>query len=515
MVSRKVDIFGSSSELKRLENEEEITFKEYKYRCYYGVKAYRVGDVIWDVCIWLTSFPSELQEMRDFRNDSTFSTYSMDIITLEKSDRIKAVVRRTGNDGFFSLEGKHLNEVLVLISESEHNAKKQEAGTTEQTASTEPEDRRHDSGASSSSTEHNQDDPSVTLRQNESAVPQVGDTSSKQTILTPNGISLSTAEKQHKDPSLIAGNVQEVGQTTASQLKPCSYKMESRPRGVCMIINNEDFHSLTDSTVLEKRHGAQQDVDKLSTLFTRLLFKVVVYKNLRDNQVVMAAKHMSLADHSEYDCFVCCILSHGTQGSIYGVNHVAVPVSEVLSQFRSRACHTLAGKPKLFFIQACQGLEPQLGVAVTDTPSLPHPAKLAADGTDFLVAYSTEPGYVAFRHREAGSYFIDALVRNLQGLPDFSLHDVMAKVCDDVSQLNINDGFKQVPQFTSTLTRQLVLCRASPAGQTDWCNVDDVTSTVHKNNHITPTTPTHGYNDVTSDIRKTSAKGKSHICVIS
>ncbi|XP_041354906.1 caspase-3-like [Gigantopelta aegis] len=517
MAKTKVDVFGSSSELKRLEHEEKITFKEYKYRCYYAVKGYHVCGVYWDVCIWLTSFPSELQEMRDFRNDSTFCTYSMDIITLESSSWIKAIIRKTGRDGFFSLVGKHLNDVLVLISESETKDKKQVA-PTEQTLSIETPDEEQVTSKSGSSTEHQHEDPSSTFGEKKTSTAQeVGDTTTKQMKACSNSTSsLSTANKKADSILTPGGNEpgiqEELVEMPTKPMKPSSYKMTSTPRGICMIISNEDFYSLTDPTKLEKRHGALQDVEKLSKMFTRLQFKVVLFRNLRDNEVVMTAKHMSLNDHSHFDCFVCCILSHGTQGSVYGVNHVAVPISDVLSQFRSRACHTLAGKPKLFFIQACQGLEPQIGVAVTDTPSVPQPAKLAADGTDFLVAYSTEPGYVAFRHRKSGSYFIDALVTNLEGLPDFSVHDVMAKVCDDVSQLNINNGFKQVPQFTSTLTKQLVLARGSLAVQSHCSGETGV-----QQEDATSPTLIHTFNDDVSSHQPKHTKKvtKTSVCVIS
>ena len=66
-------------------------------------------------------------------------------------------------------------------------------------------------------------------------------------------------------------------------------------------------------------------------------------------------------DHTNYDCFVCCILSHGTTGHIYGADGNLVNISDLTGPLKSVVCPTLAGKPKLFFIQACQGREKQPG----------------------------------------------------------------------------------------------------------------------------------------------------------
>lgn len=62
---------------------------------------------------------------------------------------------------------------------------------------------------------------------------------------------------------------------------------------------------------------------------------------------------MSKLDHSNYDAFIFCILSHGEEGVVYGTDDT-VPVEKITSRFKSTA--SLAGKPKIFFFQACQGI---------------------------------------------------------------------------------------------------------------------------------------------------------------
>ena len=57
------------------------------------------------------------------------------------------------------------------------------------------------------------------------------------------------------------------------------------------------------------------------------------------------------ADHTNADCFVCCVLSHGDEGVIYGRDGT-LKVDDLIAPFKPNAlATTLAGKPKMFFIQ--------------------------------------------------------------------------------------------------------------------------------------------------------------------
>lgn len=66
-------------------------------------------------------------------------------------------------------------------------------------------------------------------------------------------------------------------------------------------------------------------------------------------------------DHTAFDCFVCCILTHGVLGHLYGSNGVLVSIKDLTGTFQTNRCTSLAGKPKLFFLQACQGRDKMEG----------------------------------------------------------------------------------------------------------------------------------------------------------
>jgi len=61
--------------------------------------------------------------------------------------------------------------------------------------------------------------------------------------------------------------------------------------------------------------------------------------------------------HRSADAFVLVLLTHGSQGSVYGVDGEKVLIDEITTLFDGSHCPQLQNKPKLFFIQACQGRE--------------------------------------------------------------------------------------------------------------------------------------------------------------
>lgn len=87
------------------------------------------------------------------------------------------------------------------------------------------------------------------------------------------------------------------------------------------------------------------------------------------------------------------VLSHGELGIIYARDTPYKPES-LWSRFTADKCPTLAGKPKLFFIQACQGDKLDGGITMSRTETDGQGANTYRIPTqaDFLIAYSTVPG---------------------------------------------------------------------------------------------------------------------------
>ena len=143
------------------------------------------------------------------------------------------------------------------------------------------------------------------------------------------------------------------------------YSMNSRTRGLCVIFSNEDFPDA-------KREGTKVDVISLTKTFKWLDFDIKINEDMTAEMMHTELKKIAKMDHSSYDAFVCCILSHGTENVVYGVDMKPVTIDEVRENFKGNRCKTLVAKPKLFFIQACRGSDYDIGCRVTSNVHRPN-----------------------------------------------------------------------------------------------------------------------------------------------
>ena len=102
-------------------------------------------------------------------------------------------------------------------------------------------------------------------------------------------------------------------------------------------------------------------VAKLKSTFDKLGFRTKIETDLIAKDMVGVLTDVSRLDHSKYNALIVCILSHGEENVVYGVDDQPVEVRYLTMFFRSSKCKSLANKPKLFFIQACQGQKKQTG----------------------------------------------------------------------------------------------------------------------------------------------------------
>ncbi|NXT17879.1 CASPA protein, partial [Syrrhaptes paradoxus] len=201
--------------------------------------------------------------------------------------------------------------------------------------------------------------------------------------------------------------------------KMASYKMDGPHRGFCLVINNVKF-----GRSLLERKGSHKDAEELERVFTWLGLDVRIYTDLTSQQIKdLMRTWQHVQDHKDRDCFICCILSHGESGAIYGKDEELVSIRMIMSHFTAERCPQLAEKPKLFFIQACQGKEIQRPVYVEadaripDLPSMQQsisPSESIPAEADFLLGMATIDGCVSFRHIQQGAWYIQALCSKLQ-----------------------------------------------------------------------------------------------------
>ncbi|KGL97393.1 Caspase-10, partial [Charadrius vociferus] len=246
--------------------------------------------------------------------------------------------------------------------------------------------------------------------------------------------------------------------------KMTSYKMDGPHRGFCLVINNVEF-----DRSLQERKGSCKDAEELKRVFTWLGLHVRTYKNLTSQEIKDVMRTWQhLQGHKDGDCFICCILSHGESGAIYGKDEELVSIRMIMSHFTATQCPQLAEKPKLFFIQACQGREIQRPVYVEADARIPDlssvqqnisPSESIPEEADFLLGMATIDGYASFRHIQQGAWYIQALCSKLQLLVPRGedILSILTEVNEDVGRRVDRLGTKkQMPQPAYTLRRKFI-----------------------------------------------------------
>ncbi|KAJ8945946.1 hypothetical protein NQ318_016774 [Aromia moschata] len=189
------------------------------------------------------------------------------------------------------------------------------------------------------------------------------------------------------------------------------YKKHER-RGIAIIFNQEKFYSPGCST----RLGTNKDRDDLEEVLNRLKFDVKVYNDLIYEEIIEVLEVVSKMNHANHDCLLIAVMTHGEDGKLYAKDR-PFPTRKLWTPFSGIHCPSLAGKPKLFFIQACRGDKTDPGVMVncTETDSSQDENVYSIPVTaDTLIMYSTVEGYFSWRDPKNGSYFIQSLVRQLK-----------------------------------------------------------------------------------------------------
>ena len=228
--------------------------------------------------------------------------------------------------------------------------------------------------------------------------------------------------------------------------------MNNRRRGIALVINNIDF----EDNKHKKREGAELDSEILERVLSRLHFEIHLFTDQTRDEIENLLKEESTKNHSDADCFMCVIMSHGTKladGSlgVFGVDGEMINIlNEAKTIFSNQNCLSLKNKPKLFFIDACWG-EKQMGTFNTYLQNNTNGCNMinniqtnrADNGnnsyttsiennqeiSDFLLSFSTLPNFVSNRHPKRGNWFIQEFASALSEFGETrTLIDIMHTV---------------------------------------------------------------------------------------
>ena len=209
-----------------------------------------------------------------------------------------------------------------------------------------------------------------------------------------------------------------------------AYEMSQWPHGVAVIINNEMF--LRQNT----REGTDIDEKNLAQVLHYLGYKVEVHKNCSAKDIMDIVEENGKCDHSRYDSFICCILSHGSNGGIFGTDSYRVPLCNISEKLNEQNCKSLAEKPKIFFLQCdCDTAELSSG--------------------NFYYSFASARGHNAWRNIDEGAWYITELCRALATHARYaSLNDMMDVVNAEVKKYE-NEGYRQVTKVDKRTNKDI------------------------------------------------------------
>uniref|UniRef100_A0A2K6SZT4 Caspase 10 n=1 Tax=Saimiri boliviensis boliviensis TaxID=39432 RepID=A0A2K6SZT4_SAIBB len=273
-------------------------------------------------------------------------------------------------------------------------------------------------------------------------------------------------------PKLLR-NIEKYKREKATQIvvSPADKEAESLYQGEEELFSQTEvkrfLEALPQGESWQNKHARSGEI--LKCVFTWLGFTVCKYDNVTKGRMEEVLQEQKCnPDHVNGDCFVFCILTHGKFGAVYSSDEALIPIREIMSHFTARQCPGLADKPKLFFIQACQGDEIQPSVSIEADALNPEQQPTSLQGilqdsipveADFLLGLATVPGYVSFRDVQEGSWYIQSLCNHLKTLvPSHEdILSILTAVNNDVSQRADRLGTKkQMPQPAFTLRKKLI-----------------------------------------------------------
>ncbi|CAL4181639.1 unnamed protein product [Meganyctiphanes norvegica] len=278
-------------------------------------------------------------------------------------------------------------------------------------------------------------------------------------------LSLGRTRRKEDSERLVAN------MTTSASCK--QYNMCHAKRGQAVIFTHRDYSPGGPTP----RPCATHDTEICKIAFEALGFEVEVYLNRDMYNFNATLSRIASRDHTNCDALVVVFMSHGCEEKnkeYLWLYDRKIENAELWKAFTADNCPTLAGKPKLFFIQACRGDKVDKGVILKQKKGLPvmTDAKVEEDYTiplhaDMLIMWASYPGMFAFKSGRKGMngsvflhYLNKVLMRDHEN-DDLStmLLTVTREVAthfESVSDKEILHKNKQIPYTVSTLMRKIV-----------------------------------------------------------
>ncbi|UXI15095.1 Protein spitz [Sarcoptes scabiei] len=218
-------------------------------------------------------------------------------------------------------------------------------------------------------------------------------------------------------------------------------------KGYCLIINNENFETITP------RHGSSKDVEKLYDTFSECLdFRVDVHTDMKRKNLLELLKQVCSDESlSNFDMFVLIIMSHGFSSHIICSDEEYISYSEIMMKFSNQNCTFMANKPKIIFFNCCRGPLPEDILKDNQNQDKTDSENTSQELKDIVEVYATLDNYLALRHEDYGTLFVDALTESLREYSSCELTKILIKanksLMDKVKKAINNIERRQAMEF--------------------------------------------------------------------
>ncbi|XP_030057636.1 caspase-3 [Microcaecilia unicolor] len=233
--------------------------------------------------------------------------------------------------------------------------------------------------------------------------------------------------------------------------------MNSSPviKSRALIIVMSDFHPRSN---LSRRKGALRDASRLFKILSRLNYEVKLHTDKTAEEIKQIYEEESQEEQG--DCFLSILSSHGEEGAIFDFYGRPIKLNQIFCMLSPDKCRALAGKPKLFFIQACrgemldEGIQIEADSMVLQEDNFAHYLTIPDDTT---VMFASSPGYAAFLNL-AGSIFLQTLCNLLEAEERHLeltrlLTRINHRVAYEFQARGQHKGMKEMPCFITNMTR--------------------------------------------------------------
>ena len=172
--------------------------------------------------------------------------------------------------------------------------------------------------------------------------------------------------------------------------------------GIALIVSND----YCDTSNRKNLPGTMEDALRMNQAFTFLGYKVIVKQNVSREDLISECVKLRSYDYSPANgCKRIAVVysGHGQDGELIMQDNSVMKVEELVNAFKPHFNQTLVNTVRMFFIDACRGVESDPGVAlVSRSPKGGSFIERLSTEAGIVIAYSTTRHHKAYENASGG-----------------------------------------------------------------------------------------------------------------